>query len=87
MILHIEELEVGSCYSSGGNEYLCIERTDNFAIMLNYEHSHRIASLEFWNEDTLFNIDNLKFVYNYYTLIEYLNKFQYIDNQTLILRD
>lgn len=87
MILHIEDLRVGFCYSSGDDcEYLCVERTNNFAIMLNYERSHYVADLEFWNDDTLFNIDNLQLVTDCYPIAEYLDKFQYVDKQKLKLR-
>lgn len=85
MVIHLKELEVGLCYRDGDAEYLCLYKTSNIAVMLCYEYSHFIGTLEFWNEEELLNY-NLEIVSDY-PLTEYIDKLKFVDNQNIKYKD
>lgn len=87
MIVHLKELEVGLCYRYCVTEYLCLYKTNNFAIMFGYSTVHHVGFLEFWDDDSTIFKELEVIPESNYQFTEYIDKLQFVDNQTLKYKD
>ena len=75
----IDELEVGKCYyNSYHNEFMCIFKTDNWAVIIEHEDAHYLGYLQFIDQKGLDNWFNDITVEssNDYPMSEYLDEFK-----------
>ncbi len=80
--MKIDDLEVGTCYHSGyGCEYMCLFKSDKWAVMLYYEDAHYVAHTIFVDQKWLDSFEKFEIV-DVWPLSEYLDEFEIVDDST-----
>lgn len=53
--MKIEDFEIGEiyCRENESNIYKCVEKTDDWILMIEYSFNHYVATCEFWDQNYL----------------------------------